>query len=47
VSRISPCLWFDGEAEEAANSDSKIERVQKNVMDSPAGKEGSGSTSPD
>jgi predicted 3-demethylubiquinone-9 3-methyltransferase (glyoxalase superfamily) len=53
VSRISPCLWFDGEAEEAANfyvsllPDSKIERVQKNVMDSPAGKEGSGSTSPD
>jgi predicted 3-demethylubiquinone-9 3-methyltransferase (glyoxalase superfamily) len=47
VSRISPCLWFDGEAEEAANfyvsllPDSKIERVQKNVMDSPAGKEGS------
>jgi predicted 3-demethylubiquinone-9 3-methyltransferase (glyoxalase superfamily) len=47
MSRISPCLWFDGEAEEAANfyvsllPDSKIERVQKNVMDSPAGKEGS------
>jgi predicted 3-demethylubiquinone-9 3-methyltransferase (glyoxalase superfamily) len=47
MSGISPCLWFDGEAEEAANfyvsllPDSKIERVQKNVMDSPAGKEGS------
>jgi predicted 3-demethylubiquinone-9 3-methyltransferase (glyoxalase superfamily) len=47
MSGISPCLWFDDEAEEAANfyvsllPDSKIERVQKNVMDSPAGKEGS------
>jgi predicted 3-demethylubiquinone-9 3-methyltransferase (glyoxalase superfamily) len=47
VSKISPCLWFDGEAEEAARfyvsllPDSRIERVQKNVTDSPAGKAGS------
>jgi predicted 3-demethylubiquinone-9 3-methyltransferase (glyoxalase superfamily) len=46
MSKISPCLWFDGEAEEAANfyvsllPNSRIERVQKNVTDSPAGKAG-------
>lgn len=46
VSRISPCLWFDGEAEEAARfyvslfPGSSVGRVQKNVMDGPAGKEG-------
>jgi predicted 3-demethylubiquinone-9 3-methyltransferase (glyoxalase superfamily) len=44
--KIRPCLWFDGEAEEAANfyvsllPNSRIDRVQKNVMDSPAGKAG-------
>jgi predicted 3-demethylubiquinone-9 3-methyltransferase (glyoxalase superfamily) len=47
MSKISPCLWFDGEAEEAANfyvsllPGSKIENVQKNTLDSPAGKAGS------
>ena len=47
MSKISPCLWFDGEAEEAAKfyvsllPDSKIEHVQKNTVDSPAGKAGS------
>jgi predicted 3-demethylubiquinone-9 3-methyltransferase (glyoxalase superfamily) len=47
MSKISPCLWFDGEAEEAANfyvsllPDSTIEKVQKNPIDSPAGKAGS------
>ncbi len=46
MSKIAPCLWFDGEAEEAANfyvsllPDSRIERVQKNVIDSPGGKAG-------
>jgi predicted 3-demethylubiquinone-9 3-methyltransferase (glyoxalase superfamily) len=46
MSKIRPCLWFDGEAEEAANfyvsllPNSGIDRVQKNVMDSPAGKAG-------
>jgi predicted 3-demethylubiquinone-9 3-methyltransferase (glyoxalase superfamily) len=47
MSKISPCLWFAGEAEEAAKfyvallPDSKIEHVQKNNVDSPAGKAGS------
>jgi predicted 3-demethylubiquinone-9 3-methyltransferase (glyoxalase superfamily) len=46
TSKISPCLWFDGEAEEAANlyvslfSDSHIDHVQRNVVDGPAGKAG-------
>jgi predicted 3-demethylubiquinone-9 3-methyltransferase (glyoxalase superfamily) len=46
MSKVSPCLWFDGEAEEAARfyvsllPDSKIETVQKNPVDSPAGKAG-------
>jgi predicted 3-demethylubiquinone-9 3-methyltransferase (glyoxalase superfamily) len=47
MSKISPCLWFDGEAEEAAKlyvsllPNSRIEHVQRNVMDSPGGKAGS------
>ncbi len=47
MSKISPCLWFDGEAEEAAKfyvsllPDSRIETIQKNTVDSPAGKAGS------
>ena len=47
MSKVSPCLWFNGEAEEAAKfyvsllPDSKIEKVQKNTIDSPAGKAGS------
>src|SRR6266550_3459530 len=47
MSKISPCLWFDGEAEQAAKfyvsllPDSRIETVQKNTVDSPAGKAGS------
>jgi predicted 3-demethylubiquinone-9 3-methyltransferase (glyoxalase superfamily) len=46
MSKVSPCLWFDGEAEEAANfyvsllPGSKIETVQRNVVDSPGGKAG-------
>jgi predicted 3-demethylubiquinone-9 3-methyltransferase (glyoxalase superfamily) len=46
MSKISPCLWFDGEAEEAAKlyvsllPDSRIETVQKNIIDGPAGKAG-------
>jgi predicted 3-demethylubiquinone-9 3-methyltransferase (glyoxalase superfamily) len=41
MSKISPCLWFDGEAEEAANfyvsllPDSRIDKVQKNTIDGP------------
>src|SRR5437868_1045521 len=44
--KVSPCLWFDGEAEEAAKfyvsllPNSKIETVQKNPVDGPAGKAG-------
>ncbi len=47
MSKITPCLWFESEAEEAANfyvarvPDSRIDRVQKNIMDIPAGKAGS------
>jgi predicted 3-demethylubiquinone-9 3-methyltransferase (glyoxalase superfamily) len=46
MSKISPCLWFDGEAEEAAKlyvslvPDSRIDTVQKNIIDGPAGKAG-------
>ncbi len=46
MSKIAPCLWFDGEAEEAARlyvslfPDSRIDHVQKNVTDGPAGKKG-------
>jgi predicted 3-demethylubiquinone-9 3-methyltransferase (glyoxalase superfamily) len=46
MSKISPCLWFDGEAEEAAKfyvsllPDSRIEKVQKNLVDGPAGNAG-------
>src|SRR3984893_2362070 len=46
MSKIAPCLWFDGEAEEAAKfyvsllPDARIDHVQRNVTDSPAGKSG-------
>jgi predicted 3-demethylubiquinone-9 3-methyltransferase (glyoxalase superfamily) len=46
MSKVSPCLWFDGEAEEAAKfyvsllPDSRIETVQKNPVDGHAGKAG-------
>ena len=46
MSKISPCLWFDGEAEEAANfyvsllPDSRIEKIQRNTIDGPGGKAG-------
>ena len=44
--KIAPCLWFDGEAEDAARfyvtllPDSGIDRVQKNPVDGPADKAG-------
>jgi predicted 3-demethylubiquinone-9 3-methyltransferase (glyoxalase superfamily) len=47
MSKVSPCLWFNGEAEEAARfyvsllPGSKIETIQKNTVDGPAGKAGS------
>jgi predicted 3-demethylubiquinone-9 3-methyltransferase (glyoxalase superfamily) len=46
MSKVSPCLWFNGEAEEAANlyvsllPDSRIEKIQRNPIDGPAGKAG-------
>lgn len=46
MSKIAPCLWFDGEAEEAASfyvsllPDSRIDRVQRNVVDAPGGRAG-------
>ena len=45
-SKISPCLWFNGEAEEAAKfyvsllPDSRITHIQRNPVDGPAGKAG-------
>src|ERR1700693_132868 len=46
MSKIAPCLWFYGEAEEAAKfyvsllPDARIDKVQRNVTHSPAGKAG-------
>jgi predicted 3-demethylubiquinone-9 3-methyltransferase (glyoxalase superfamily) len=43
MSKIVPCLWFDGEAEEAARfyvsllPDSRIDRVLKSPVDTPSG----------
>ena len=47
MSKIAPCLWFAKEAEEAANfyvslfPGSRIDHVQKNVVETPSGPEGS------
>ncbi len=44
--KISPCLWFDGRAEEAARfytsifPDSRIDRVERSSIDYPGGKAG-------
>ena len=44
--KITPCLWFDGNAEEAANfyvsvfPDSRVDSVQRAPADYPSGKEG-------
>lgn len=46
MSKISPCLWFESQAEEAAQfyasllPDSRIEHVHRNSADSPGGKAG-------
>ena len=46
MSKITPCLWFDGEAEEAANfytsilPDSRIDRITRSPGDNPSEKEG-------
>jgi predicted 3-demethylubiquinone-9 3-methyltransferase (glyoxalase superfamily) len=47
MSKIAPCLWFDGEAEEAAKfyvsllPDSRIDKIQHNTIDSRSGPAGS------
>jgi len=46
VSKITPCLWFDGQAEEAASyyvslfPDSRIDSVNRAPADYPSGKAG-------
>jgi predicted 3-demethylubiquinone-9 3-methyltransferase (glyoxalase superfamily) len=46
MSKITPCLWFDGAAEEAANfyvsllPDSRIDRVMRSPADNPSTAEG-------
>lgn len=46
MSKIAPCLWFANEAEEAAKfyisllPDSRIDKVQKSLVDTPSGKAG-------
>ncbi|MGX4806520.1 VOC family protein [Bradyrhizobium guangdongense] len=47
MSKLVPCMWFNGDAEEAAKfyvslvPNSAITHVQRNVADNPSGKEGS------
>jgi predicted 3-demethylubiquinone-9 3-methyltransferase (glyoxalase superfamily) len=46
MSAITPCLWFDGQAEEAARlwtsifPDSRIDRVNQSASDTPSGAKG-------
>ena len=46
MSKIKPCLWFDGQAEEAANfyvsllPDSRLDAVHRAPADYPSGKQG-------
>jgi predicted 3-demethylubiquinone-9 3-methyltransferase (glyoxalase superfamily) len=46
MSKIAPCLWFDGTAEEAATfyvslfPDSRIDNVMRSPADTPSGAEG-------
>jgi predicted 3-demethylubiquinone-9 3-methyltransferase (glyoxalase superfamily) len=46
ASKIAPCLWFDGNAEDAARfyaqtfPDSRIDAINRSPSDYPAGKEG-------
>ena len=47
VSKIAPCLWFDGQAEEAAEfltslfPNSRVEKVNRAAADTPSGPQGS------
>lgn len=46
MSKIMPCLWFDGDAEQAANfyvtllPDSRVEQVNYSPIDTPSGSAG-------
>jgi predicted 3-demethylubiquinone-9 3-methyltransferase (glyoxalase superfamily) len=46
MDKVTPCLWFDGNAEEAANfyvsllPDSRIDRIMRSPADNPSMKEG-------
>ena len=46
MSKIAPCLWFDGQAEQAANfyvsllPNSRVDAVNKSPADYPSGKKG-------
>ena len=46
MTKIAPCLWFDGQAEEAANfytsllPDSRVDAVHRAPTDYPSGKKG-------
>ena len=46
MSKLSPCLWFDGQAEEAAEfytkllPDSHVDNVSRATADNPSGKKG-------
>jgi predicted 3-demethylubiquinone-9 3-methyltransferase (glyoxalase superfamily) len=46
MQKITPCLWYDGDAEEAANlyvtlfPDSRVDNVQRSPADNPSMKEG-------
>lgn len=46
MSKVTPCLWFDGTAEEAAGfytsllPDSRVDRVVRAAADTPSGKAG-------
>ena len=47
MAKITPCLWYDGDAEEAANfyatllPDSRVDKVQRSPAQTPSGPEGS------
>ncbi len=47
IQKVTPCLWFDGQAEEAANyhvkllPDSRVDRVLRSPADTPSGPAGS------
>src|SRR2546429_8708166 len=50
ASKITPCLWFDGKAEEAAKfytslfANSRIDKINRSPADTPSGQAGTGLT---